>query len=101
ADVLVRRKEAYDGAEPSGNSVACDLLLRLGRLLGDAELLAAGDGVLRAFAGRLSDFASGHCRMAIAVSDALANPTEVTVVTEAPEQGSELLAVARSSGPAT
>jgi hypothetical protein len=38
AEVLVRRKEIYDGAVPSGNSVMMLNLLRLGRMTGRHEL---------------------------------------------------------------
>jgi len=36
--LLVRPKELYDNATPSGNSVAADVLLRLAALTGEAEL---------------------------------------------------------------
>jgi len=37
--ILVRMKEQYDGAEPTGNSLAAMNLLRLARMTGDDELL--------------------------------------------------------------
>jgi len=52
--LIARTKELYDGATPSGNSVAADALLRVGHLTADAELEAEGAAVLEAFAGRLS-----------------------------------------------
>ena len=48
--LLVRTKELYDGAVPSGNAVAALVLLRLGSLLADPELLRAGKAVVEAFA---------------------------------------------------
>jgi uncharacterized protein YyaL (SSP411 family) len=38
ADLLIRMKDDYDGAEPSGNSLAVDLFLRLGHLLGEESM---------------------------------------------------------------
>lgn len=53
-DLVLRLKEDYDGAEPSGNSLAADLLLRLGAYLSDNDLTEAGRDTLAAFASRLS-----------------------------------------------
>jgi len=53
ASVLVRAKEEYDGAEPSGNSVATLLLLRLAHMTGRAEYRTAAEKTLHAFAGRM------------------------------------------------
>ena len=39
--LLVRAKEIYDGAIPSGNSVMALNLLRLGKITGDAKYLSA------------------------------------------------------------
>jgi uncharacterized protein len=45
--LVVRPKELYDNATPSGNSVAADVLQRLSHLTGDAELERAGASALR------------------------------------------------------
>jgi uncharacterized protein YyaL (SSP411 family) len=84
ADVLIRQKEIYDGAEPSGNSVAYGLLSKLGRLLGRSEYLAAAEGVARAFGQRLRAYPSGHTRFMWGMSGEVWAPTEVTVVTHGP-----------------
>ncbi|MHC5021830.1 MAG: thioredoxin domain-containing protein, partial [Planctomycetota bacterium] len=56
AEALITRSvEVYDGAMPSGNSVAARVLLRLGRLLFDQELENAGAAILREAAERLND----------------------------------------------
>jgi uncharacterized protein YyaL (SSP411 family) len=80
ADVLIRQKEIYDGAEPSGNSVAFGVLSKLGRLLGRSDYLAAADGILRAFGQRLRAYPSGHTRLMLELGHELRSPTEVTVV---------------------
>ena len=48
-DLLVRKKESYDGAIPSGNSVALHNLLRLGRMTGDTGLEEMAARAARAF----------------------------------------------------
>jgi uncharacterized protein YyaL (SSP411 family) len=46
--LLVRPKELFDNAVPSGNSAAADVLLRLALLTGDADLERLGASALRA-----------------------------------------------------
>jgi uncharacterized protein YyaL (SSP411 family) len=52
-DLILRLKEVYDGAEPSGNSVATLSLLRLGALTGRKDFSEAAEKTLRLFAARL------------------------------------------------
>jgi hypothetical protein len=79
-DLLVRPKESYDGAIPSGNSVAALVLLRLARMTGDPALEKEADRVLRAFAADLQNGPSAHTQMLLAL-DFLAGPSyEVVVV---------------------
>jgi len=51
ADIVVRLKEDYDGAEPAASSVAALNLLRLSGLLGDDALRERGRRVVAAFRG--------------------------------------------------
>jgi len=55
-DLILRVKDDYDGAEPSGNSVAVLALLKLNAITGRKDFAAAGEKTLRLFAGRLQDF---------------------------------------------
>ncbi len=62
-DLLFRIKEDYDGAEPSGNSLAVEALVRLARLAGDASLLDPARLALEAFSTRLESQPSALPRM--------------------------------------
>ncbi len=52
-DLILRLKEDYDGAEPSGNSVAALALLKLAAITGRDDLRLLAEGTLRLFADRL------------------------------------------------
>ncbi len=53
-DLILRVKEDYDGAEPSGNSVAVLSLLKLAAITERADYREAAERTLRLFADRLS-----------------------------------------------
>jgi uncharacterized protein YyaL (SSP411 family) len=53
SDLIVRVKEDYDGAEPSGNSVALLALLRLGKITERKDFIAAAEKTLRLYAARM------------------------------------------------
>ncbi len=52
--LIIRKKEIYDGALPSGNSVALGNLVSLGRLTNDPTLLNKADALVRAFSNEIS-----------------------------------------------
>lgn len=52
-DLILRVKEDYDGAQPSGNSVAIFALLRLGKITDRKEFIEAAEKSLRSSATRL------------------------------------------------
>ena len=53
--LIIRPKEIYDGALPSGNSVMLLNLLRLARLTGDGALSDKAERQVRTFAGEVAD----------------------------------------------
>ena len=63
ADLVLRLKDDYDGAEPSGNSGLALALLRLARMTGREEFRASrASATLRAFASALAGSALRRCR---------------------------------------
>ncbi len=59
-ELLVRQKEAYDGAIPSGNSVATQQIIRLARLTGAFELEEKVQQLFDAFALEITRYPAGH-----------------------------------------
>ena len=53
SELILRVKEDYDGAEPSGNSVAIMTLLKLGKITDRKEFTQAAEKSLRLFSSRL------------------------------------------------
>jgi len=65
--LLVRPKQAYDGAVPSGNSVAALNLIRLARITGNASFEDRADRIVRAFSGTVAKFPSAFTQLLTAV----------------------------------
>lgn len=78
--LIARPKEAYDGAMPSGNSVAALNLLRLGRLTGNTELEVEAEGIFGAFADRINSYSMGYTYMMMAFMFAHAKGSEIVIV---------------------
>ncbi len=85
--LLTRTKEAYDGAMPSGNSVAALVLSRLARLTGEGRWREAADRQLRWLAGAAGDYPAGHSFAMLAVLEELWPSAElVAAAREIPEE---------------
>ena len=78
--LLTRTKEAYDGAMPSGNSMAALVLSRLSRLTGERRWRETADLQLSWLAGAARDYPAGHSFAMLAFLDELW-PTAELVVT--------------------
>jgi uncharacterized protein YyaL (SSP411 family) len=77
--LLTRPKEFYDGAMPSGNGAASLNLLRLSRLTYDAKLSQAADLQLRAFAGAVASYPTGHALTLAALDFAYGEASEIVI----------------------
>lgn len=73
-------KEVYDGALPSGNSVAAYVLSRLALLTGDEELTALSEKTLDFLGAQSGDYPGGISFALISLELALAPPREIAGV---------------------
>ena len=78
-EILLRNKEIYDAAVPSGNSVAMLNLLRLGRMTGDPDLEQKAAQTGRAFANTVSQYPAAYAQLMVAVDFAAGPPCEVVI----------------------
>ncbi len=79
ANLLLRIKDDYDGAEPSGNSVATDVLLRLVHLTGDESFRAGAERALTASTPKLREQPTQAPQMMVAAGRWLAEPAQLVV----------------------
>ena len=80
--LVMRLKEDYDGAEPSGNSVALMNLLRLAQNTNRAAFRASAEKTLAAFAPRLSVMPVALPQMLAACEFFLSEPRQIILVGE-------------------
>lgn len=78
--LLYRPKEVYDGAIPSGNSVAGYVLQRLANLTANARLIDYANKQLRFLSGQIKDYPAGHCFALIACMQQLYPSKEIVCV---------------------
>ena len=77
--LIVRSKDSYDGATPSGNSVAALVLLKLGRLSGDQQLEELGRRALEGVATTVERAPFGYPQLLIAWEFALGPTKEIVI----------------------
>jgi hypothetical protein len=78
--LLIRNKKIYDGAIPSGNSVAALNFLRLGHMTGREDYLKKAEGISRAFSESANRYPQGHAHLMVALDYALNPSYEVVIV---------------------
>ena len=78
--LIARPKETYDGAMPSGNSVAAMVLKTLASLTGEPEWQAAADRQLSFLAGEIGEYPSASSFGVLAMMDALYPHRELVCV---------------------
>jgi uncharacterized protein YyaL (SSP411 family) len=78
-NLLIRQKEIYDGAIPSGNSIAMLNLLRLGSITANPELDDKAAKIGRAFANNVRQSPSSHAQLMVSLDFALGPTYEVVL----------------------
>ncbi len=79
-DLIARPKEIYDGAIPSGNSVAAYNLIRLARLTGDKKLDALANIQLKFYVAATREYPMGYSFYIMALLFALYPSSELICV---------------------
>lgn len=78
--LILRTKETYDGALPSGNAVLAYDLVRLHLLTGQERFSGQARGQLDYLSGAAAQAPAGHCMFLLALSDFLEPPETVRVI---------------------
>lgn len=82
-ELVLRLKEDYDGAEPSGNSLAAQALIRLAHHTGEDAFLEAANDTLAAFATRINEQSVTVPQMLCALMESQAPKSEMLFSGEA------------------
>jgi uncharacterized protein YyaL (SSP411 family) len=78
-DLILRVKDDYDGAEPSGNSVATLALLKLAAITDREEFKKTAEATLRLFSTRLEKLPQAVPYMMLALDFSLEEPRRVVI----------------------
>ncbi|HLA11684.1 MAG TPA: thioredoxin domain-containing protein [Pyrinomonadaceae bacterium] len=90
-ELIVRSKDYFDNATPSGNSVAADLLQRLALLTGNDDYRRRATSVLRLVAEPARRYPSGFGRVLCALDFYLGRPKEIAIVGDSGSSDTQLL----------
>lgn len=80
--LIIRPKDIYDGATPSGNSVSALNLLRLARLTGQFDLEDKAHQLLRVFSETITNYPKAYSYSMIALSFMMSKSSEIVIVTD-------------------
>ena len=94
--LVLRIKDDYDGAEPSGNAAAMTILLRAGLLTGRADFRDAAGRALASFAAGLRSAPVTVPQMLVALDMSLSTPRQIVLATDG--DGREMLEFRREIG---
>jgi uncharacterized protein YyaL (SSP411 family) len=79
-ELIVRQKEIYDGAIPSGNSVAVLNLFRLARITANTDFEDKANRIMLAFSKDVESAPSGYTQMMVALGFGIGPSYEIVIV---------------------
>jgi uncharacterized protein YyaL (SSP411 family) len=79
-ELIVRAKDFFDNATPSGNSVATEVLLRIGMLTDNSDYQRRAATLFRLTASMVRRYASGFGRLLCALDFHLGKPKEIAII---------------------
>ena len=89
-ELIVRRKDFFDNATPSGNSVAADVLLKLAKLTGEEKHERFAVTVLRLVASQVRRYPNGYGRVLSTLEFYFAPTKEIVVLGDSKDLKSEI-----------
>jgi len=99
--LITRTKDYFDNATPSGNSVAADVLVRLGALLGRSDLTDKAAKLFTSTGALLAQYPSGFGRLLEAIDFHLGPSKEIAIITAGKEGHSFITAYRKRFLPRT
>jgi uncharacterized protein YyaL (SSP411 family) len=79
-ELIARTKDYFDNATPSGNSVAADVLVRLGALLGRGDLTTRAEQLFASTGTALAQYPAGFGRLLEAIDFYIGPSKEIVIV---------------------
>ncbi len=78
--LFVKRIELFDGAVPSGNSIAVMNLVRLGRITGDTGLINRAERMIKAYSNSVNKSPSAFCGFLCSFDELINESMEIIIV---------------------
>ncbi len=96
--LVYRPREIYDGAHPSGNSVAALVFLKLAHLTGLTERAALAERIFKAFSDEVSGAPAAHAQLMIALDFSLGPVRQIVIAgREGDPNAAAMIAACRKS----
>ncbi|XMB68040.1 thioredoxin domain-containing protein [Mycoplasmatota bacterium zrk1] len=93
-ELIYRPKEGYDGAMPSGNSIAIRNIIRLARIYQDESLIRYAEGTIDYFSSEIKSYETGYSAM-LSSYQMILNSTKEVVITGDKKKMKEVLVYLR------